>query len=75
MRDGIRFSIGCPAAGLPTVVTVSAYTDDQSFPGALAVLDHLGEPDRPCSALAGRAPSGPCLDLGLLRRLLSDHPP
>ncbi len=29
------------AAGLPTLITPSAYTDDQSFPGALAVIDDL----------------------------------
>lgn len=62
-RNGLEAAL---AAGLPTVVTVSAYTDDQAFPGALSVLDHLGEPGLPCRALAGRAPPGPCLDLATL---------
>lgn len=38
------------AAGIPTVVTVSDYTRDQSFEGALAVLSDFGEPGRPAAA-------------------------
>ncbi len=43
------------AAGIPTVVTRSTYTVNQRFDGALAVLDELGEPDRP----AGRPGADP----------------
>ncbi|CAE6864662.1 Protein CbbY [Paraburkholderia aspalathi] len=32
------------AAGVPTVVTTTAYTSQDNFDGALAVLPHLGEP-------------------------------
>lgn len=35
------------AAGIPTVVTPTAYTSQDSFDGALAVLPHLGEPHTP----------------------------
>ncbi|MFM0639411.1 HAD-IA family hydrolase [Paraburkholderia metrosideri] len=35
------------AAGVPTVVTTTAYTSQDNFDGALAVLPHLGEPHAP----------------------------
>jgi beta-phosphoglucomutase-like phosphatase (HAD superfamily) len=49
------------AAHLPTVVTTSAYTTQDQFPGALAVLSSLGEPDHPASQLSGVPLSGPCV--------------
>lgn len=55
------------AASLPVVVTVSRYTAHQRFPDALAVLDHLGEPDEPCRAISGAAPGGPAVGLATLR--------
>jgi HAD superfamily hydrolase (TIGR01509 family) len=41
------------AAGLTTLVTVSHYTGQQDFAGALAVLDGLGEADRPARGQVG----------------------
>lgn len=49
------------AANLPTVITTSAYTTQDAFPGALAVLTSLGEPDHPSSQLSGEPLSGPCV--------------
>lgn len=47
------------AANVATLITVNPYTAGHDFTGALAVLDHLGEPDLPCSLLAGScAPDG-----------------
>jgi beta-phosphoglucomutase-like phosphatase (HAD superfamily) len=62
-RNGLEAAL---AAGLPTVITVSRYTDDQSFPGALAVLDHLGEPDVACTPIAGPAPLRDHIDIDTL---------
>ncbi len=64
-RNGLLSSLG---AGLKTVVTVSGYTEGEDFAGATAVLSDLGEPDRPCRALAGETHGKPCVDLELLRR-------
>jgi beta-phosphoglucomutase-like phosphatase (HAD superfamily) len=47
---GLASALG---TGVPTVVTPSLYTDDQSFPGALAVLSDLGEPVQAYRHLAG----------------------
>ncbi len=41
------------AAGIPTIITPSVYTDDQHFPGAVALLSDLGEPERPYRHIAG----------------------
>ena len=38
-------------AGLRTIVTVNDYTAQQSFTEALLVLNHLGDPQQPCTAL------------------------
>ena len=48
--NGLAAALG---AGLPTVVTPSVYTDDQRFPGALAVISDLGDPREPYRHLAG----------------------
>jgi len=48
-------------AHLPTVVTTSAYTTQDRFPGALAVLTSLGEPDHPATRLSGAPLSGSCV--------------
>ncbi|MDR3099589.1 MAG: HAD family hydrolase [Paraburkholderia sp.] len=55
------------AAGVPTVVTPTAYTSHDAFDGALAVLPHLGEPHAPISSpVPGEAPGW--VDLVTLRR-------
>ncbi len=54
-ENGLKSSLG---AGIPTVVTVSDYTFDQDFSGALAVLSDLGEPDAPCKILSGHLQGG-----------------
>ncbi|HRA75871.1 MAG TPA: HAD-IA family hydrolase [Propionicimonas sp.] len=63
------------AAGLTTIVTVSAFTGTDDFSGAALVLSHLGEPDDPLTVIA--APTGvrpvgmvTCADL---ERLLTDQ--
>jgi beta-phosphoglucomutase-like phosphatase (HAD superfamily) len=56
------------AAKIPTVVTVNAYTCDEAFPDAVAVLSDLGEPGCPFAVLAGDAHGRLMVDLDLLRR-------
>ncbi len=41
------------SAGLKTVVTLSEYTKANNFEGALVVLDHLGEEDKPFLIING----------------------
>jgi beta-phosphoglucomutase-like phosphatase (HAD superfamily) len=54
------------ASGVPTVVTPGVYTDDQAFPGALAVLSDLGEPHEPYRHLAGAGADGGFVTLAAL---------
>lgn len=56
------------AAGLPTIVTVSAYTAGDNFDGALAVLSDLGEPAAPMHQLAGPGAETGFVTLQQLRR-------
>lgn len=56
-------------AGLKTIVTVNHYTHHQKFEGALLVLDSLGEPDDPCTVLAGSPKNIPYVDCLILSRL------
>jgi HAD superfamily hydrolase (TIGR01509 family) len=55
------------AAGLATVVTESAYTIGETFPGALSVVSDLGEPGQASRAVAGLPLSGDYVDLRQLR--------
>jgi HAD superfamily hydrolase (TIGR01509 family) len=56
------------AAGIATVVTVNAFTDDQQFSGAVAVLGDLGEPDRPFRAIDAEIDGQTYVNVDLLRR-------
>lgn len=60
--------LAASAAGLPTLITVNAYTAADDFSGALSVLSDLGEPGQPAKRLAGQALDGDCVDLVQLRR-------
>jgi len=55
------------AAGLPTLITVSAYTTGGNFDGALSVVSDLGEPNAPARHIGGSPLSGACVDLAQLR--------
>ncbi|MGH8581847.1 MAG: HAD-IA family hydrolase [Gammaproteobacteria bacterium] len=61
------------AAGIGTVITLNGYTRNRNFPGALLVIDALGEPEWPFQAVAGDARNGCYVDLALLRTLLSSR--
>lgn len=47
-------------ANIPTIITPSIYTDDQDFAGALCVVSHFGEAERPCKHLAGKTFGAEC---------------
>ena len=66
-QHGLRSALG---AGIPTLVTVSDYTADQDFTGALLVVDHLGEPGlaATCLSASPRETLG-MVDVEMLRRL------
>jgi HAD superfamily hydrolase (TIGR01509 family) len=55
------------AAGVPVLVTESAYSAGEDFTGAVAVLSDLGEPDHPFRVLAGDAHGRQYADVELLR--------
>lgn len=63
-ENGLR---AATAAGIPTLITPTAYTAMQDFDGALLVLPHLGDPDAP---MAQRLPGTDqrWADLAALRR-------
>ena len=57
------------AAGLHTIITVNDYTRDHDFPGAVIVLDQMGEPEQPFTVIAGDAAGSTCLDCDLVVQL------
>ena len=61
------------AAGLPTLITVNAYTANQNFAGALSVVSDLGEPHAPARSLNGLPLTGSSVDLAQLRLWHSQH--
>ena len=65
-ENGLR---SAQAAGLSTLVTVSRYTGEHDFEGAVLVVDRLGEPDDPFTVLAGDAGSHTYVNVDLLQDL------
>lgn len=63
---GVQAAVG---AGIKTVVTVSDYTRNEDFAGAVLVLDHLGEPGQPCRALKGVLHGFEYVNIDVLQRL------
>lgn len=58
------------AAGLSTIVTTHRYTRDQAFPGAVLVVDSVGEPTQPFTVSQGDAAGWQYVDLDLCEALL-----
>lgn len=63
--NGLRSSLG---ARIKTVVTVSSYTRQDKFDGALAVLSDLGEPDAPFKVIAGNVYGRNFVDIALTKK-------
>ena len=64
---GLRAAL---SAGLPSVITVSDYTSDDDFAGALSVVSSLGERDKPLRPIAGEVPANGIIDLDFFETLL-----
>ena len=64
-RNGL---LAAHRAGLPVVVTQSAYTADEDFDGSAAVLSDLGEPDAPFTVHQGDSEGHRWATVGLLER-------
>lgn len=69
LEDSRNGLISALAAGIPTLITPSSFTQGQDFSGALSVLSNLGEPGAPFNWLAGERIDGPTLDLADLQGL------
>lgn len=67
VEDSHNGLIAAQRAGLPVLITYSHYTRTQRFEGALAVLDHLGEPDLPAQLLQGPGEQVGLVTVELLR--------
>ncbi len=67
-ENGLR---AAAAAGVPAIVTPTAYTRHHHFEEALAVVPHLGDPDTPLPQYGQRLERG-CIDLATLRRWHAD---
>jgi HAD superfamily hydrolase (TIGR01509 family) len=66
-ENGVRSALG---AGLDALlVTLSSYTEAQDFSGAALVVDQLGEPGEPATAISGELHGAGFVDLDVLRGL------
>lgn len=66
--NGLRSAIG---AGVACLMTVSGFGGNGPFPGALAVVDHLGDPGNAASVMAGPPLAGQVVDIAALEALLA----
>jgi HAD superfamily hydrolase (TIGR01509 family) len=67
LEDSYNGVASALAAGVPTVVTYSSYTNGQDFTGALAVADSFGDPGIPATFLTGDHGQKDLIDLDLIR--------
>ncbi|WP_018466116.1 HAD-IA family hydrolase [Calidithermus timidus] len=67
IEDSQNGLIAAQKAGIPTLITYSHYTREQRFEGALAVLEHLGEPELPARVVAGPRSCAMVVSLEVLR--------
>jgi beta-phosphoglucomutase-like phosphatase (HAD superfamily) len=67
VEDSLPGVRAATAAGLPTLITVNAYSADDNFVGALSVVADLGEPGAPARHLAGAPLAGGMRRSGQLR--------
>jgi HAD superfamily hydrolase (TIGR01509 family) len=66
-HNGVRSVLDAGIRSL--LITVNGYTRDHDFTGATAVLDQLGEPGSPCTAILGPQPDSGIVDLDYLHVL------
>ena len=57
--------------GLGCVITTHQYTQNNDFSGAALVVNHLGEPDKPCTAAHGYQCARNCVDIDLLDEIIT----
>ena len=67
-QNGNRAALG---AGLNCVITTHQYTRNNDFSGAALVVDHLGEPERPCTAADGYQCDRRRVDIALLDEIVT----
>lgn len=67
-HNGNRAALG---AGLNCVITTHPYTQNNDFSGAALVVDHLGEPERPCTVADGYQCDRRRVDIELLDEIVT----
>ncbi|MGQ0657338.1 MAG: HAD-IA family hydrolase [Chromatiales bacterium] len=70
LEDTVNGLRAATAAGIATVIATHYFTRNHRFPGAALVVNHLGEPDRPCKVLAGTRLDVDYVNLALLRDIV-----
>ncbi|MEK7990596.1 MAG: HAD family hydrolase [Thiotrichaceae bacterium] len=68
-EDSINGLKSAKGVNLPTVITVSGYTNHEDFTGAELVLSHLGEPDAPMEVISGDVGDASYITVDVLRKL------
>ena len=69
LEDSHHGYLAANQAGLKTIITVNGYTQNQQFPNAKLIINHLGEPDQPFTVLSGNVGEKYYLDLELVQLL------
>lgn len=69
VEDSHHGLVAANGADLPTIVTFNNYTQGHDFSLARLVVNHLGEPELPCTVVAGNALDIGYVDVETLHRL------
>ncbi len=71
-RNGLLSAV---QSGLRTVVTINGYTYDHDFTGALAVIDHFGEPGKSFKLITGEVYGHSFVNIDLLENWYQKNTP
>ncbi len=72
-EDSHNGIVASSEANLPTLITINDYTNTHSFPGAMAVLSQLGEPNDAFEMISGEPTEHQFVNVDYLQELHAKH--
>lgn len=72
-EDSSNGLVSASGAGLKSIITLTEYTQSETFDGALVVLDHLGEPNTPFSMIDGQPTAHTCVSVDYVQELYAQY--
>lgn len=72
-EDSHNGIVSATQANLKTLITTNEYTETHTFDGAMAILNNLGEPNKPFKRIQGNDTQANFVDVAYLQELHAQH--